>query len=141
MAAIGERMEVVGSDGMLVGTVARVEGERFAVTPADGGDGQPHDLPLTMVDRVEDRVHLTVPAAGVAAPAGAIGATPSLAETASLPPVLNRQVEGAAPRRNFYLPWIVGIVGLLLLLLLFRGVVTDTPADRPATGAGVAAPG
>jgi len=137
---IGERMEVFGSDDVLVGTVSRVSGDRFFVVPAEGGDGRPHDLPLTLVDRINGSVHLSVPAAGVATQSGAIGAGATVAEAASLPPIRNRQVDGATPRRNFYLPWIVAIVGLLLLLLLFRSCVGDRAADRPSTATTVAVP-
>lgn len=137
---ISERMDVLGSDGVLVGTVSRVEGDQLWIVPAEGGDGRQHYLPLTAVDRVDDRVHLAMPAAGVAASPGAGGTPPSVAEAASLPPVRNRQVDGSTPRRNFYLPWIIGIVGLLLLLLLFRSCVTDRASDTvSAPAAGTAA--
>nr|WP_254602733.1 OmpA family protein [Sphingomonas bacterium] len=46
--------------------------------------------------------------------------------------MLNRAVDGAKPRGNFYLPWIVGLVGLILLLLLFRSCVHEKAATTTA---------
>lgn len=125
---VREQMSVVGSDGAHVGTVDSVEGDRIKLTKTDSRDGSHHYIPLTQVDRVDTLVHLSVPAisaipggAGPAAGAAAAGAGAGMASP--LPPTLNRAVEGAEPRRNFYLPWIVGAIGLLLLLLLFKSCV------------------
>ncbi len=39
MADIKEHMEVIGADGVHVGTVDRVEGNRIKLTKKDGGEG------------------------------------------------------------------------------------------------------
>ena len=39
MADIKEHMEVIGADGVHVGTVDRVEGNRIELTKKDGGEG------------------------------------------------------------------------------------------------------
>jgi hypothetical protein len=60
---IRERMEVVGSDGAHIGTVDHMEGEtQIKLTKSDSGDGQHHFLPVHLVDRVSDKIHLKVPA-------------------------------------------------------------------------------
>ncbi|WP_425230410.1 DUF2171 domain-containing protein [Sphingomonas sp.] len=124
-SSIQPHMPVIGSDGAHVGTVDAVEGDRIKLTKTDSRDGSHHFIPLTSVARVDEQVHLSIPAisaipggagpaAGAAAATGAgLGAIPD-----PLPATLNRAVDGATPRRNFYLPWIVGLIGLLLLLLL-----------------------
>ena len=39
MIAIQEQMEVIGADGVHVGTVDKVEGNRIKLTKADSGEG------------------------------------------------------------------------------------------------------
>ena len=122
-------MEVITSDGGAAGMVDQLEGEAIRLRP--GADGRPKLVPLTWIDRIDSHVHLNVGrdklAATGAAAAAAAGATTIAGATAKpasddelpgpLPPVANPVVEGAKPRGNYYLPWILG--GLLLLLLLF----------------------
>ena len=67
-AGIREHMEVIGADGVHVGTVDRVEGGRIKLTKADGGqgrhDGHHHFIDLGLVAEVEgDRVRLSANAA------------------------------------------------------------------------------
>lgn len=132
---IREHMEVRDSAGVAVGTVDHVEGERIKLTRSGSSDGQHHYVPMTAVARVDTHVHLNQTAAvlglGPVATAAA-GDVPPGGEH-PLPPVLNRSVDGAKPRGNFYLPWIVGIVGVLLLLLLFKSCVQDKRNDAVAT--------
>ena len=40
MSSIKEHMEVIGADGVHVGTVDRVEGNRIKLTKADSGEGR-----------------------------------------------------------------------------------------------------
>ena len=61
---IREGMEVIGADGVHVGTVDRVEGDRIKLTRADSGqgshEGHHHYLPAGLVAAVEcDRVRLS----------------------------------------------------------------------------------
>lgn len=130
---VREHMAVVGSDGAHVGTVDKVEGDRIKLTRSDASDGQHHYIPLSSMARVDSSVHLTM--TGAAALGGDHGGE------APLPPVKNRAVDGARARSNFYLPWIVGIVGVILLLLLLKSCFhhnTETAAVAPVTD--IAAP-
>ena len=67
-AGIREHMEVIGADGVHVGTVDRVEGGRIKLTKADSGqgrhDGHHHFIDLGLVAEVEgERVRLSANAA------------------------------------------------------------------------------
>lgn len=62
--SIREDMEVIGADGVHVGTVDRVEGERIKLTRADSGqgahEGHHHYISLGLVAGVEgDKVRLS----------------------------------------------------------------------------------
>jgi hypothetical protein len=60
---ITEHMEVVGSDGMHVGTVDHLEGvDRIKLTKDDSRDGKHHYIPADWVDHVDRHVHLNRPA-------------------------------------------------------------------------------
>ncbi|MER8829281.1 DUF2171 domain-containing protein [Mesorhizobium sp. M0938] len=56
-AKIREHMEVIGADGVHVGTVDRVEGQRIKLTKRDSGEGahkgHHHFIPLSLVAEVE----------------------------------------------------------------------------------------
>ena len=41
--AIKEHMEIIGADGVHVGTVDKVEGKRIKLTKDDSGEGHHHD--------------------------------------------------------------------------------------------------
>jgi len=61
---IREHMEVIGADGVHVGTVDRVDGDRIKLTRKDSGEGSHkghhHTVPLALVADVEgDRVRLS----------------------------------------------------------------------------------
>ncbi len=57
---IKEHMEIIGSDGQHVGTVDHMEGsDKIKLTKSDPqSGGQHHFIPLSLVDRVDARVHL-----------------------------------------------------------------------------------
>ena len=78
---IREHMSVVGSDGMHVGTVDRVEGERIKLTKRDDPDGSGqhhHYIPLSKVRMVEgSQVRLEMPA--MATGSGVMGSATELA--------------------------------------------------------------
>jgi hypothetical protein len=56
-AAIKEHMEVIGADGVHVGTVDKVEGTRIKLTKQDSGEGahkgHHHFVPHSLVAEVE----------------------------------------------------------------------------------------
>jgi hypothetical protein len=61
---IREHMEVIGADGVHLGTVDKVEGERIKLVKADSGtgghEGHHHYVPLGLVAGVEgDQVRLS----------------------------------------------------------------------------------
>ena len=61
---IREHMEVIGADGVHVGTVDGVEGDRIKLTKKDSGEGSHkghhHYIPASLVADVEgDRVRLS----------------------------------------------------------------------------------
>ncbi len=63
-STIREHMEVIGADGVHVGTVDKVEGERIELTKADAGqgshEGHHHFIARGLVADVEgDRVRLS----------------------------------------------------------------------------------
>jgi hypothetical protein len=63
-SAIKENMTVVGADGVHIGTVDHLDGERIKLTKADSGDGKHHYLPAGLVAAVEgDTVRLSANAA------------------------------------------------------------------------------
>ncbi|MEO7504361.1 MAG: DUF2171 domain-containing protein [Sphingomicrobium sp.] len=103
---IRKDMDVLASDGQRIGRVDEVEDNRIKVTREGSPDGQHHYVPLTDVSRVDSQVHLSRSHAelhgGGAAAAGAR-------------PLRDHAVGGAAPRN--LLPWILGGLALLLLLL------------------------
>ena len=63
-SAIKEDMTVVGADGVHIGTVDHIDGERIKLTKADSSDGKHHYLPAGLVAAVEgDTVRLSATAA------------------------------------------------------------------------------
>jgi hypothetical protein len=62
--SIREHMEVIGADGVHIGTVDRVEGNRIKLTRKDSGEGSHrghhHYIPTALVAEVEgNRVRLS----------------------------------------------------------------------------------
>jgi hypothetical protein len=63
-ARIKEHMEVIGADGVHVGKVDRVDGNRIKLTKADSGEGHHrghhHFVPLSLVAEIEgNRIRLS----------------------------------------------------------------------------------
>lgn len=61
MNQVREHMEVVCSTGCHVGTVDHLDGDRIKLTKDDSPDGKHHFIPSSMVDHVDDKVHLSRP--------------------------------------------------------------------------------
>ncbi|MBS3648913.1 DUF2171 domain-containing protein [Pseudaminobacter sp. 19-2017] len=57
LSSVREHMEIIGADGVHVGTVDRVEGDRIKLTRADSGEGghrgHHHYLPGALIAEVE----------------------------------------------------------------------------------------
>jgi hypothetical protein len=63
-SAIKEHMTVIGADGVPVGTVDHLDGERIKLTKADSVDGKHHYLSVGLVAEIEgDTVRLSSNAA------------------------------------------------------------------------------
>ena len=61
---IREHMEVIGADGVHIGTVDRMEGDRIKLTKRDSGEGSHrghhHYIPASLIAEVEgDKVRLS----------------------------------------------------------------------------------
>lgn len=122
---IKKDMEVHASDGQLIGRVDSVDGDRIKITRQGSPDNQHHYADLSDVTRVDGAVYLNKNHGELDA-AGKAGAAAGPASP--LPPIRNPAVDGAAPRRNYMLPWVLG--GLLLLLLLAGLSQCDRDDDR-----------
>lgn len=51
-------MEVIGSCGNKLGSIDHVEGRLIKLANTDSADGNEHFIPLTWIERVDQRVHL-----------------------------------------------------------------------------------
>jgi hypothetical protein len=58
-ADIREHMDVMGSCGNKLGRVDHVEADSIKLTKNDSPDGMHHFIPLSWVQKVDDRVHLS----------------------------------------------------------------------------------
>jgi hypothetical protein len=56
IAAIKEHAKVIGADGVHVGTVDHVQGDRIKLTKADSSDHKHHFISLGLVAEIEDGV-------------------------------------------------------------------------------------
>ena len=64
LSSVREHMEVIGADGVHIGQVDRVEGDRIKLTKADSGEGRHHDhhhfIPASLIADIEgDKVRLS----------------------------------------------------------------------------------
>lgn len=57
---IKERMDVMDNDGHKVGTVDKIDGEFMKLTKDGSPDGEHHWLPVSVVQRVDQHVHLSL---------------------------------------------------------------------------------
>lgn len=139
-SSIRSHMAVFASDGSDVGRVDDVTGDHIKLTRKDSADGHHHLVPLSWVSRVEgNAVHLSrAPSEVLALGADAGGATAGAGTESPLPPIANPAIGDGVKRRNYYLPWILlALAVLLILLFLTRGCAKEpvadvTPASPPA---------
>lgn len=128
--AIRQHMDVIDSEGQVVGRVDSVDGARIKLTRRDSPDGQHHYVDNGDVARVDDHVHLSRSAAALglgAIGAGALGAGAAAASH-------DHQHGTAAThddRRTNWLPWVLGGAALLALLV---GLSQCEDRDEAALG-------
>lgn len=121
-------MQVLGSDGALIGTVDGIESDSIKLQRSGSADGNHHFVALDQVERVDQHVHLNV--TGTAARAGwvpAAGAAAAGAATggAAHHPDAHRDDD----RKGMgWLPWVIGGLILLGLILALRGCGDDDEA-------------
>ncbi len=54
LSQIKEHAEVIGADGVHVGTVDHLQGDRIKLTRNDSSDGKHHTIPTSLIAEVED---------------------------------------------------------------------------------------
>ena len=54
LSQIKEHAEVIGADGVHVGTVDHVQGDRIKLTKTDSSDGKHHYIPTGLIAEIED---------------------------------------------------------------------------------------
>ena len=128
-SSVSAGMQVLGSDGGMIGTVDSVEDDRIKLKRApEAGGGLHHYIPLAWVARVDDHVHLDRDAA--------LAREVWAAEGADGP----RPIQGHEPGTPRWIPWTIGLVGLVIILFLavraFQYGVGDQNTERPLPGDG-----
>lgn len=139
---IKKDMPVIASDGERIGEVDGVEGgDRIKLKRTTSPDGVHHYVPMGDVARIDEHVHLSLPASeirsGWMTAAGTAGlgaaATASAAPSASATTTQTRTVDHGAHdvrvednRDKSWLPWILGALALLALLIFGLRSCDDT---------------
>ena len=132
---IREGMEVLGSDGGMVGRVKGVHGDHVHVEPTAPVHSGDHIVPRKWVTRVDDHVHLDREAALVRDTWGEGHAIPQSAPAAAS----TRREAAHSGTGKSWIVWAIGAV--LLLFILFLGIkgcdyaATDTNTEQPAVDA------
>lgn len=119
---IREGMQVIGSDGGMVGRAIGLRGDHLHVEPTAPVRAGDHTIPRSWIARVDDHVHLDRNAALVrdtwGASDGDLGATSG--NGARVGPAAGTVAAGAhnASHRGMGKSWIVWLIGAILLLLV-----------------------
>ncbi len=129
-ADIKKHMEVIGSDGVRVGIIDSVDGQRIKLTRADAADNHHHYVALSDVSRVDEHVHLGV--TSITALAGGVAG-------ARAAPLGGARGESRTTRS--YLPWVLIGLALLAALLLIRTCAARRDAVAPTTAVAPASDG
>lgn len=128
MRGVRDGMQVLGSDGGMIGAVAGVHGDHLHVRPTPPDDIDTYIVPFAWVARVDDHVHLNRDAALVRDTWKHAQHTVSGHE---------REAAHTGVGRS-WLVWLIGAVLLLLVLVAgLRGcgyAVSDTSREQPAVG-------
>ena len=137
---IREGMEVLGSDGGMVGRVKGVHGDHIHVEPTAPVHSGDHTVPRKWVVRADDHVHLDREAALVRETWGTghpIPPTRPAAAAAEAAPARHQAAHSGMGKS--WIVWAIG--GLLLLFILFLGIrgcdyaASDTDREQPAVDA------
>jgi outer membrane protein OmpA-like peptidoglycan-associated protein len=129
---IQKHMDVIASDGERLGKVDEIDGNRIKLTKDGSSDGHHHHVDLSDVARVDEHVHLSKTRAALGLGVAATGAAAAgTARANPLPPLRNPAVDGAEPRRNYMLPWVLGGLALLALILALSQCDRDKDRARP----------
>jgi outer membrane protein OmpA-like peptidoglycan-associated protein len=131
---IRDDMQVIGSDGGMVGRVDGVDGDRIKLKRSPPGEGPHHFVPIAWVARVDEHVHLDRDAALVRDTWIAEGAGGTGTGTGTAPATGTGGLRGAAatdrPAGASKFVWIIGAI--LLLGILFLGFRAFNYAGREA---------
>ncbi|HEX9931381.1 MAG TPA: DUF2171 domain-containing protein [Allosphingosinicella sp.] len=123
LTLIRERMEVMSSDGELVGHVHGVSETGFTVSPLGGAGAGGHPIDPDWVSRVDEHVHLRHNAAVVRG--GWSG---------------NGDVRPNQQMGKARLPWLIGLVllaiAVMLLIWSFLYAADDGPTTEPLPSTG-----
>jgi hypothetical protein len=132
---IREGLEVLGSDGGMVGRVKGLHGDHIHVEPTAPVHSGDHTVPLSWVVRADDHVHLDREAALVRDTWGSGHAIPPERPAAApRATAAHREVEHESGS-NSWIVWAIG--GLLLLFVLFLGIkgcgyaASDSNMEQP----------
>lgn len=140
---IREGMEVIGSDGGMVGRVKALHGDHIHIEPTAPVHAGDHTVPRNWVARADDHVHLDREAAlvrdtwgsgeGHVIPPARPAATPAAAGAPGTP-------EASHSRSGkSWIVWLIG--GILLLLIIVLGIkgfgyaADDSSMEQPAVRA------
>ena len=129
MDSIRPGMQVLGSDGGVIGTVRGIEGDQMIVSSVGEGAEGHHHVPRGWVARVDEHVHLDRAAALVRDRWTAHG-EPSAGARSRAP---------REKRKLSWLPWAaLALLVLIALYALVRGLVyaADEPAYERAVAEG-----
>lgn len=139
---IREGMEVIGSDGGLIGRVLGLHGDHIHVEPTAPVHANDHIFPRTWVARVDDHVHLDRDAALVRQTWGASDRQSAATHTAPAATAARSGIKHEAAHSGVGKSWIVWAIGavllLLIIVLMIRGfgyAASDSDMSEPAVDA------
>lgn len=130
---IRPHMEVRDSDGVHVGTVDHLDGDRIKLARTDSADGEHHYVALSQVARVDTHVHLATTGAALGLLGLGVAGAATAGDRGAAYPAGTTRVDETRTRSKPIWPWIAALAALLLLFLLFRGCTPHREADTVAT--------
>jgi hypothetical protein len=125
-------MQVIGSDGGMVGRVLGLHGDHIHIEPTAPVHGGDHTVPRSWVDHVDDHVHLSREAALVRDTWGSGEGHERSGPAAT---------HGAAHRgkNKSWIVWLIGAILLLIIIVLgirgFGYAADDSDMEQPAVDA------